>query len=513
MRLLCVIVLTIVFFGSAQAQDTAPPVKPETQHSKDSTLTTPTVDNGRFGKRYGNLADDDPLYTPRLAIWYPLLNIVAQELVLNTFDHYVLNLEFSKVSVASWGRNVKAGAPWGDGWKWDQDRFGNNFFFHPYTGVEYFDGARAAGYNFWESIPFAFTGSYLWKTFGENGKPEREDLINTTLGGMFGGEILYRISSNILNDQTSGTERLLREILAGILSPARFVTRLFEGDLYRTTTQEVYQKEPMNIAMYAGVHRVNDANQFSTGPLSEVFNLQLDYGDPFEHIDRKPYDFFKVRTDLNFGASRKLIDNVVGYGILFGKNVEEDKLSMLIGGFQEYDYWDNTTFELATLGFGAGVISTYPIFDKANLYTTLHLAIVPFGANNFRTSPDTTQVRDYNFGGGLQGKFESTLSLGTTVSASFIAYYYWFHSYIFDGRLNPPADEPGDSFIGILRPRITVGLTNSLSIGFEQMVYYNDRYSPTLPAFHNVRTEQRLFLQLFFENRKLDKTVTDIITK
>jgi hypothetical protein len=512
MKIFCVIALAFLGVGVLRAQEPPRP-KDSTQHVKDSTLAIPAVDNGKFGKRYGNLSDDDPRYTPRLAIWYPLLNIAAQELILNTVDQHLLNLEFARVGFASWGRNVTAGAPWGDGWKWDQDRFGNNFFFHPYTGVEYFDGARAAGYTFWESVPFTFAGSYLWKTFGENGKPEREDLINTTIGGMFGGEILYRISSNILNDQTSGTERLLREILAGILSPARFATRLFEGDLYRTTTEEVYQKEPMNIAMYGGVHRVNNGNDFSSGAISEAFNLQLDYGDPFEDIDRKPYDVFKVRTDLNFGGSRKLIDNVMGYGLLFGKNIYSDKLSALVGGFQEYDYWDNTTFELAALGFGGGVLSNVPLFGKANLYTTLHLSVVPFGANNFRRGPDTLQIRDYSFAAGAEGKFESTLSLGRTFSASFIAYYYWLHSLEFNPVLNPPADEPGDSFIMILRPRVTVGLTSNLSLGFEQMIYYNDRYSSELGPYHSVQTEQRLFLQVFFENQKLDNAVSNIINK
>ena len=497
MKIISFVCLVLLCAGQLQAQTTP-------------AANAPAVDNGKFGKRYGNLEDDNPIYTPKLEVWYPALNIVSQEVVLNVFDQYVLNEEFSHISLESWGRNVRAGAPWGDGWKWDQDRFGNNFFFHPYTGLQYFDAARSAGYNFWESIPFTFAGSYLWKTFGENGKPEREDLINTTFGGMFGGEMLYRISSNILDDQSTGTERAAREILAGILSPARFATRLFSGALTRVSTEEVYQKMPLNIAMYGGARQVNNGAAFGTGYTTAVFNLQLDYGDPFEHLDRKPFDVFKVRTDLNIGAGRKLIDNVVGYGLLFGKNVESDKLSALVGGFQEYDYWDNTTFELATLGFGAGVLSTYPIFDKATLYTTLHLSVVPFGGNNFRGSPDTTQVRDYSFGGGMQGKFESTLSYGSIASLSLVAYYYWLHSY---NITDPPANEPGDSFIGIIKPKITVGIFNNVSVGFEQFFYFNDRTSSTLGPFHRVQTEQRLFFQLFFDNRKLDAIVTKAITK
>ena len=468
----------------------------------------PALDNGKFGKRYNNLSEDDRFYTPRLPIWRPIASIILQELVLNTFDTYVLQYDYTRIGEDSWLRNLKAGVPWGDGWKWDQDRFGVNFFFHPYTGVGYFNAARAGGYSFWEATPFVFAGSYAWKIFGENGKPEREDLINTTCGGMFGGEILYRLGSNVLDDRTSGSERIMREVVAGILSPTRLLNRVISGAPWRVTPEEIYQKEPLNIAMYAGGHLINDGSSFATGPFSEVFDLQLDYGDPFEKISRKPYDVFKVRLDINFGVGRKIIDNTMGYGLLFGKNVEIGNLLLLVGGFQEYDYWDNFTFEVGTLGFGPGIISRVSLFEKADLYTTIHFSLVPFGGNNFRYAPDTSQVRDYSFVGGYQGKFETTFSLGRVGSISFMAYYYWLHSYDIQDY---PANEPGTSMVQILRPRITVGLTNNLSIGFEQLFYYNNRTSDVLGDFHRSRTEQRLFLQLFFENRKLDDIVTQIV--
>ena len=64
----------------------------------------------------------------------------------------------------------------------------------------YYGAARSEGYNFYYSTAFTFAGSYEWKIFGENIAPEKNSLIATTLGGEILGEILYRISSNILDD-------------------------------------------------------------------------------------------------------------------------------------------------------------------------------------------------------------------------------------------------------------------------------------------------------------------------
>ncbi len=126
------------------------------------------------------------------------------------------------------------------------------------TGSFYFNAARSNGYNFWESAPIVFAGSYMWKILGGNGKPEREDLINTTFDGILLGEVLYRLSSNILDDRSVGRERVFREILAGIIDPVRGFNQLLQGKSCKRTNTETYQKEPVNITFFAGLHSVNN---------------------------------------------------------------------------------------------------------------------------------------------------------------------------------------------------------------------------------------------------------------
>ena len=465
---------------------------PDTTTPVDTSKKVQSLDTVLFDM-YGNLRVDDPLYNKRAPWYVPALNIVGQEVLLNLADNYLLNFDWARVGFKSWGSNLMAGAPWGNGWIWDNTRFGNDMFLHPYTGANYFGAARASGYNFWESSVYTFGGSYLWKIFGENGAPERNSLIYTTIGGMFGGEIMYRLSSNILDDRTSGLERIGRETLAGILSPGRFATRLFDGKLSHVTDQEVYKKEPLNITIFTGAHIINNNSKFFSGNLSELLNVQFDYGNPFERIDRNPYDFFKILTEVNIGEGRKIINDITGYGLLVGQNSNAGNFALLSGVFQNYDFWDNPTYELTTLGFGGGVVARMPLLTNASWYSVLHLDLVPFGGNNKAAGPDTTQIGDFNFGGGAEAKLESTLSFGDKASFKLVANYYWFHTYV---------GEPGNNFIAIIKPRVTVGIFDNLSVGVEESIYSSVRDSPNFGTIHSVNTEQKLFLILYLEDSK-----------
>jgi hypothetical protein len=333
----------------------------------------------------------------------------------------------------------------------------------------------------------------MYEYFGETTLPSRNDVINTPVSGAFFGEILYRLSSNILDDRATGKRRFLLELAAAAVNPSRAFGRLTSRQMFRHTTKEIYQKEPLNATLSTGFRKMNHGSSFGTGSVSATVNLHVDYGNPFEIRSRKPFDYFKMRTDLNFGVGRKVLDNITGLGVLYGKNVQIGSLEMLVGVFQHYDYWDNRTFELGTIAFGGGVVSKLPLVMNSNLYTNLHLGVVPLAGNSTQYGPDTSQFRDYNYGGGLGGKLESTLELGRWASATFIGYYYWIHTYV---------GHKGDHYMAIIRPRIEFRFVNNLSLGFEHLVYYSDRYPDDFHAIHFVRTEQRIFLKVLFEQFK-----------
>jgi hypothetical protein len=448
---------------------------------KKSTLIDSTIQN-----KYGDLLKDDPEYNKKYPLWIPAAEVIGALVLTWSIDRYIIKGDYAYIGLSTWKSNIN------EGWEWDKDRFGVNFIGHPYSGTLSFNAGRSNGYNYFQSFGLAVGGSLMWEYFGENTRPSYNDIINTPINGAFLGEILYRLSSNILDDRTRGAERVFREIAAGLVDPVRGFNRLLQGKTFTKTNKEVYQKEPLNISLFAGIHRINDSQGFfGPGTSSFMLNTQFDYGNPFEVRARNPYDFFKLRIDLDFGVGRKIIDNITGYGILFGENFKLGKMAILAGGFQYYDYWDSKSFELGTIGFGGGAFTKLPISSKINLYTNIHLAIVPFAGNSTLFGPDTSQVRDYSFGYGYEGKFESTLNLGKYATATMIYYYYMIRTHV---------GAPGDNYISILKPRITLKLFKNLSIGYEHSIYFNDRYLIDFPAIHIKRTEEKVFFLFYLED-------------
>src|SRR5882724_9795821 len=235
---------------------------------------------------YGDLLNDDPQYNRRYKWYIPATRVITTNVLNWATAKYIFNYNWPASSISDWKNNLKRG------WEWDADKFGVNFIGHPHSGNYYFNIARSNGYSFWSSLPFAIEGSLIWEYFGENTRPSINDVINTPISGAFLGEIFYRLSSNVLDDRTRGGQRVFRELLAAVINPTRAFNRLTQGKMFRVTTKEVYQKEPLNITVSGGIHKVNDKagkdNLFGTGSTNAMMNIQLDYGDPFEIRHRKP---------------------------------------------------------------------------------------------------------------------------------------------------------------------------------------------------------------------------------
>jgi len=457
------------------------PVPPDS-----AKVLTDTTDR-RPRNAYGDLMNDDPRYNRRYSAALVLARVTSSNVFGWAWSRYIMKEEWAEVSIKTWKNNFKYG------WEWDNDDFGTNFIIHPRAGSDYFNVARSNGYSFWASYPFTLIGSAQWEWFGENTRPSRNDLITTPISGAFLGEVLYRISSNILDDRRRGRSRVWREVIAGVVNPTRALNRMTQGKMGRVTPYDVYQQEPLNVTLSAGAHRVNENNKFGTGNTNAIINLQLDYGSPFEVRKRKPFDLFRLRLEGRYGDDKRILDNVLGYGLLFGKNIVKGNNAMLAGIFQHFDYWNNNVFELGSLGFGPGIISKIKIGSTSNLYSGLHIAGVPLAGNSTRFGPDSSEFRDYPFGGGWEARIEERLNIGKWLSVGFNGYYYWIHNY---------EGSDGKSHVGILKPLITVRIINNMSVGLEHHVYFDDHFLNETEELHLRRTEQKIFLQFFFEDKR-----------
>lgn len=454
------------------------------QHTEGVSTVKPTISyrDSAVSNIYGNLLNDDPIANPKSPLWVPIVETLGGNVFLWSIDRFVSNVDFSRIGFQSWKRNFQ------DGFEWDADGFEMNHFFHPYGGALAFDGGRANGYDFFESIPFVFGSSLMWEMVGENTRPSYNDMINTTLSGIFGGEVLYRLSSNVLDDRTTGADRFFRELLSAIICPKRGFTRLVQGRLFRVSSEEVYQKEPLNVTFSLGEHDVNEGSTFGTGPNSILANAQFVYGNPFENRTRKPFDFFNLRFDMNFGAKDRIIDNITGYGLLYGSNGTAGNFKIMTGVFQHFDYWDNTVYQITTIGFGGGLVSQLPIQKTYTMESTIHLAIVPLGAVS---SPYVSVGdRNYDYSGGVEAKLGNIIDLGWG-SLTTDYFLYWLQTYV---------GAAGHNVVSILKPRFAVHLYRNASIGFEYLIYQRSAYFDDYSTFSSFHTEQKVYLTINLEN-------------
>ncbi|MFC6998831.1 DUF3943 domain-containing protein [Rufibacter roseus] len=450
--------------------------------------TAAIIDTTLYNK-YGDLLNDDPEYNPRQPLWKPAVQVLGVNAVFMGFNKFVTKQEYANVSLSSWKHNLTS-TP-----EWDTDGFRVNFIGHPYQGTLYYNAARSQGYNYWQSLPFAVGGSLTWEYFGETTLPSYNDMIYTPLNGAALGEILYRISSNILDDRTTGAERTVREIAAGLVNPMRGLNRLLQGKTRQVTNKEVYEKEPINITIGAGLHRINNEKDdvFGPGGNNGLLTFQLDYGNPFEFRKRKPFDTFRFRGEFSMGQDTVggVINNITGYGVLAGKNLQVGKMTLLAGAFQYYDYWDTRNFELGSLSFGAGVLSRLPLTNQLNLYTNLHAGWIPLAGNGTRFGPEGEGLRDYVYTTGWQGKIETTLSLSRYATLAFVYHHFWLDT--FEGI-------EGSNSVGIVRPKATVRLFKNVSLGYEHFGYTTNRTLVNYPRQRSTITDQKIFLQIFLED-------------
>src|SRR4030095_13389241 len=131
-----------------------------------------------------------------------VLELGIVELIPWMFSKYVTKPGWANVGLQTWWSNVQSG------FEYDGDNFLTNNFAHPYHGSLYFNSARTNGYNFWESMPFAFAGSLFWEYFGEFYRPSINDWINTSVSGINLGEMLYRVSNVVTDNTAHGNDRL-----------------------------------------------------------------------------------------------------------------------------------------------------------------------------------------------------------------------------------------------------------------------------------------------------------------
>jgi hypothetical protein len=348
----------------------------------------------------------DPVPVPEPGLrrpWMAGLEVVGLNLGVWALDRYVLDRDYARVGFSSWAYNFR------HGFIFDPDTFGMNFFSHPYSGANYFNAARSLGLNFWQSVPYTFGGSLLWEMFAENQQPSVNDLVMTTSGGVLLGEMLFRLSSLVLDDTATGAARVGREALALLIDPVRGLNRLIYGDAFRTSSVNRQFQPPVHGAFGFRGYYVSETSKLSDLRFSPGVEFEFIYGEstPFQPA-RGPFDLMFLNTSIRHIRS-KIVFNLNAYALLYGNEFfTVTGQRHLLGFFQNFDFINNELIELGGSSLTAGIDSTYPLGSGLDLRVTAQLGAMLFGASNNKYTQ--VEERDYNYGLGSVGKFDIWLN-------------------------------------------------------------------------------------------------------
>ncbi len=377
-----------------------------------------------------------------------------------------------------------------EGFEWDDNQFINNQFAHPYHGNLYYNAARSSGFNYWESAPFAIAGSLMWEYVGEVYRPALNDWVNTSLGGIALGEMTYRASSLILDNGDRGASRVFREAGAFLVNPIRGFNRLITGDAFRIGPNVPDRRPPTLGALFsAGYRRIGEAGSLSGDSATNhaFFELDIRYGEPFHHQTNKPFDFFQVGIQINTG-DKTSIGQARVKGLLASATLKEWETGELaIGAFQHFDYLDNAAFELGGQSFGAALMYDRHLADHWRVALALHANATVMGAVSSEYGFVTG--RDYDYGPGLNGKFEAFLAHRGFPMVGLSGELHWVHT--MNGL---PTDNLARYYLAFAEYPVL----GSLSLGVEGILFKRNTYMGNLlgiefPDFSRSAPQLRIY--------------------
>jgi hypothetical protein len=333
---------------------------------------------------------------------FALGEMMAINLFVWAIGQYPLDGEWTYINLDTMQHNLRY---W---FEWDPNYFNNNFISHPYHGSLYYNAGRTNGLDYWESSLLAFSGSFIWEVFMEHHRPSINDLIMTTTGGMYLGEMLFRYSSLVLDDSATGFERVWREILGSLLNPVRGFNRLIFGETGTTRSSHNQLRAPVHGWIHLTGSGTSLSSELSDAKAGGGAEFLLVYGHPFTGEEvRKPFDYFPVQFNLRRMSDKTYI-NIFAYSLLAGKELSsKETQNHLIGLFQHYDFYNIEIVKLGGSSFCGGIISRFQLSPKVQLTTLAHLGWMVLGASNNEYILE--DLRDYNYGTGYTAKVDAAI--------------------------------------------------------------------------------------------------------
>ena len=337
--------------------------------------------------------------------WLAGAEVFGSNMILWVYSRYIAKEDWAYISWESIKANFR------NGFEYDNDNFLTNFFMHPYHGSFYYSAARSLNMSFLESSLYTLGGSLMWEMLLENQYPSTNDLITTVAGGVYFGEVFYRMSSLLLDGAASGKRRTWREILAFLINPMRGLNRLAFGEAGRTGDIDRQPTAPLegHLAL-TGNYVISPGESFGTGA-GTALEFDFLYGERFKGAGaRAPFDFVLFDSRVRM-AGRRAYPDIDSLALIWGRERNNGKgRGHLIGLFQHFDYLDNELISIGGTSLAVGAVSFFPLGGggKFELRTSAQLGVSLISAADNIYYPEASS--EYHYGMGPMAKFEAHLA-------------------------------------------------------------------------------------------------------
>jgi len=333
----------------------------------------------------------------------------------SAFNEYVRNANFNQISPRSWWSN------WKEGFTYDDNKFKTNQYIHPFNGSQYYNASRSNGLGFWPSYAIGLMGAYQWELAGETHPMSFNDIISTGIGGAAMGETMYRFSSLILDNTSTGKGRFFREAGAFLVDPIRGFNRIVSKRAWKVDANpsDPIDHNPPNSLndLNAGWRRIGDTPSLERNYHDYFFvRYAHEHGNVFKNSRSKPWDFFTADARWNFGDKTRLGALII-QGNWFSAPIGSGPSPKHAGALVQYfDYVNNNAYEYGGQAIGGAVFSNWGSAGPFAMGTRFDVMGTILGAVNsnysvFAEVANQERIREYDYGPGLGGKAAIAFSL------------------------------------------------------------------------------------------------------
>lgn len=400
--------------------------------------------------------------------WLAGAEVFGVNMGLWAYSRFIAKEDWAYISWESVKTNFR------NGFEYDDDGFFTNFFMHPYNGLFFYNAARSLGMNYAGSALYTLGGSLMWEMFLENQYPSTNDLVTTVAGGVYFGELAYRMSSLILDDTATGANRAWREILALLVNPMRGLNRLILGETRRTSDVNRQIRAPVDGYAALTSTFVLTRKDPQIGAAGTAVELDFIYGERFTAgAGRKPFDLIIFNGGLRM-AGRWAHTDIDSHALIWGHESHNGNGGgRLIGFFQHFDYLSNELIDFGGTSLAGGVVSFFPLGagGKLEFRSSAQLGVLLISATENIRFPETSG--EYLYGMGPMIKFDARLDHGRWGWLSLRFNHY--RNYAIEGKNS--ADRPSHDFLSVLKTHYGVAIRRGVGLKLEYSWYFRQNYS------------------------------------